>query len=110
MAPEVAKSSSGGLDFRADTWSLGCVVVEMSTGKYPQYNFRDAFTLRNAIRSGTGPIIPNSLSQTSKDFINKCLQPDQNKRPTAAELLAHPFVKESSCTQPDLSELLFGEG
>jgi len=30
-------------------------------------------------------------------------------RPTAAELLAHPFVNESSCTQPDLSELLYGE-
>jgi len=109
MAPEVANPKSGGYDFRADTWSLGCAVVEMSTGKYPQYNVRDALALERAIRKGTGPIIPNSLSHTLKDFINKCLQPDPNKRPTAAELLAHPFVNESSCTQPDLSELLFGE-
>jgi mitogen-activated protein kinase kinase kinase 1 len=110
MAPEVANPKSGGYDFRADTWSLGCAVVEMSTGKYPQYNVRDALALERAIRKGTGPLIPNSLSHTLTDFINKCLQPDPNKRPTAAELLAHPFVNESSCTQPDLSELLFGEG
>ncbi|KAL9343043.1 hypothetical protein Peur_063474 [Populus x canadensis] len=109
MAPEVANPKSGGYDFRADTWSLGCVVVEMSTRKSPQYNASNTLALERAIRKGTGPIIPDSLSQTSKDFIKKCLQPDPNKRPTAAELLAHPFVNESSCTQPDLSELLFGE-
>ncbi|KAG6742476.1 hypothetical protein POTOM_053347 [Populus tomentosa] len=109
MAPEVANPKSGGYDFRADTWSLGCAVVEMSTGKSPRYNVRDAFALERAIRMGTGPIIPNSFSHTLKDFIEKCLQPDPSLRPTAAELLAHPFVNESSCKQPDLSELLFGE-
>ncbi|KAJ6866088.1 mitogen-activated protein kinase kinase kinase 1 [Populus alba x Populus x berolinensis] len=109
MAPEVANPKSGGYDFRADTWSLGCTVVEMSTGKSPQYNVRDAWALERAIRKGTGPIIPDSLSETSKDFIKKCLQPDPSMRPTAAELLAHPFVNESSCSQPDLSELLYGE-
>lgn len=92
MAPEVANPKSGGYDFRADTWSLGCPVVEMSTGKSPRYNVRDALALERAIGKGTGPIIPDSLSQTSKDFIKKCLQPDPNMRPTAAELLAHPFV------------------
>ncbi|KAH8484283.1 hypothetical protein H0E87_028653 [Populus deltoides] len=86
LAPEVANPKSGGYDFRADTWSLGCAVVEMSTGKYPQYHFRDALALERAIRKGTGPIIPNSLSHTLKDFINKCLQPDPNKRPTAADI------------------------
>ena len=84
-------------------------MVEMSTGKYAQYNVRDALALERAIRKGTGPIIPNSLSHALKDFINKCLQPDPNKRPPAAELLSHPFVNESSCTQPDPRELLFGE-
>ncbi|CAK7322618.1 unnamed protein product [Dovyalis caffra] len=109
MAQEVANPKSAGYDFRADTWSIGCPVVEMVTRKYPQYNAKNAVGLELAIRKGKGPIIPDSLSHHLKDFINKCLQPDPKDRPTAAELLAHPFVNESSCTQPDLIELLSGE-
>ncbi|KAH8484260.1 hypothetical protein H0E87_028633 [Populus deltoides] len=85
MAPEVANPKSGGYDFRADTCSLGCVAVEMSTRKSLQYQARNTVALERAIRKGTGPIIPDSLSQTSKDFIKKCLQPDPNKRRTASE-------------------------
>ena len=106
MAPEVANPKGVGYGFPSDIWSLGCTVTEMSTRKYPQYNARNAVNLDRAIRSGKGPIVPDYLSDTLKDFINQCLQPDPKQRPTAAELLAHPFVNESSCTQPGLTELL----
>lgn len=39
------------------------------------------------------PAIPDNLSEEGKDFIRQCLQRDPAKRPTAAELLQHPFVK-----------------
>ncbi|KAJ6683312.1 hypothetical protein OIU85_007038 [Salix viminalis] len=103
MAPEVAKHKRVGYGFPSDIWSLGCTVTELSTRKYPQYNARNAVSLDRAIRSGKGPVVPNYLSDTLKDFINQCLQPDPNQRPTAADLLAHPFVNESSCPQPDLT-------
>ncbi|KAJ6420565.1 hypothetical protein OIU84_027995 [Salix udensis] len=106
MAPEVAKLKRVGYGFPSDIWSLGCTVTELSTRKHPHYNARDAFNLDRAIRSGKGPVVPDYLSDTLKDFINQCLQPDPNQRPTAADLLAHPFVNESSCAQPDLTELL----
>ncbi|KAJ6683308.1 hypothetical protein OIU85_007034 [Salix viminalis] len=67
---------------------------------------RNAVSLDRAIRSGKGPVVPDYLSDTLKDFITQCLQPDPNQRPTAADLLAHRFVNESSCPQPDLTELL----
>ncbi|KAJ6289781.1 hypothetical protein OIU78_025653 [Salix suchowensis] len=107
MAPEVAKLKRGGYGFPSDIWSLGCTVTELSTRKYPQYNARDRVSLYRAIRSGEGPVVPDYLSDTLKDFITQCLQPDPKQRPTAAELLAHPFVNESSCTQPGLTEMLF---
>lgn len=39
------------------------------------------------------PAIPDHLSRDGKDFVWKCLQRDPIHRPTAAELLEHPFVK-----------------
>ena len=106
MAPEVANRKRVSYGFPSDIWSLGCSVMEMSTRRYPQYNARNAMSLDRAIRSGKGPIVPDYLSDTLKDFINQCLQPDPNQRPAAADLLAHPFVNESSCTQPGLTDLL----
>ena len=38
------------------------------------------------------PRIPQSLTEEAKDFIKSCLQRDYDSRPTAQELLAHPFV------------------
>ncbi|KAJ6420562.1 hypothetical protein OIU84_027992 [Salix udensis] len=107
LADFVAKLKRVGYGFPSDIWSLGCTVTELSTRKYPQYNARDRVSLDRAIRSGEGPVVPDYLSDTLKDFINQCLQPDPYQRPTAADLLAHRFVNESSCPQPDLTELLF---
>ncbi|KAF9663229.1 hypothetical protein SADUNF_Sadunf17G0016500 [Salix dunnii] len=96
MAPEVAKRKRDGYGYPSDIWSLGCTVTELSTRKYPGYNADNAVAVDRAIRSGKGPIVPDYLSDTLKDFINQCLQTDPNQRPTAADLLAHPFVNESS--------------
>ncbi|KAB5515868.1 hypothetical protein DKX38_026516 [Salix brachista] len=82
--------------FPSDICSLGCTVLEMSTGEYPQCNAKKVFSVELAIRSGRGITVPRNLPRNLRDFINQCLQPDPNQRPTAAELLAHPFVKESS--------------
>lgn len=41
------------------------------------------------------PIIPEHLSDEGKDFIRQCLQREPRSRPTAAQLLDHPFVKNA---------------
>lgn len=38
------------------------------------------------------PSIPEHLSDEGKDFILQCLQRNPSHRPTAAQLLEHPFV------------------
>jgi mitogen-activated protein kinase kinase kinase 1 len=45
------------------------------------------------IGKGELPAIPDSLSRDARDFILKCLQVNPNNRPTAAQLLDHPFMK-----------------
>lgn len=39
------------------------------------------------------PAIPDHLSDDGKDFVRKCLQRNPSHRPTAIQLLEHPFVK-----------------
>lgn len=39
------------------------------------------------------PKIPENLSEAGKDFLQKCLQRDPNSRPTATQLMDHPFVR-----------------
>jgi len=45
------------------------------------------------IGRGIPPEIPNTLSEDARDFIKKCVQANPNDRPSAAQLLEHPFVQ-----------------
>ncbi|KAE8700053.1 protein RALF-like 34-like [Hibiscus syriacus] len=102
MAPE---SINGNVyDFPVDIWALGCVVVEMFTGKTawnlkPGSNMADLF-----IKIGVGdelPGIPTELSEEGKDFLGKCFSRDPSKRWTTEMLLNHPFmVADDETTVP----------
>ncbi|KAG6521381.1 mitogen-activated protein kinase kinase kinase 1-like [Zingiber officinale] len=92
MAPEVVKTKPYGPS--ADIWSLGCTVLEMLTRRppYPNLEWVEAFF---KIGRGELPVIPNSLSAEARDFIKRCLRFNPDDRPSAAQLLKHPFVKRS---------------
>ncbi|KAM2966205.1 hypothetical protein FF1_026644 [Malus domestica] len=92
MAPEVVNQMNGGYGLAADIWSLGCTVLEMLTRQPPYFPLEWTQALFQ-IGSGKLPPVPNWLSSDAKDFILKCLQVDPNSRPTAAQLLNHPFVE-----------------
>ncbi|CAN6274279.1 unnamed protein product [Urochloa humidicola] len=89
MAPEVAKAKPHGPP--ADIWSLGCTVLEMLTGKVPYPDMEWTHALLK-IGRGIPPEIPDTLSEDARDFIKKCVQANPNDRPSAAQLLEHPFV------------------
>ncbi|KAL6492853.1 hypothetical protein OROGR_032612 [Orobanche gracilis] len=91
MAPEVVRSLGYGLP--ADIWSLGCTVLEMLTRRFPYSNLESQMAALFRIGKGERPLIPDSLPTEARDFILKCLQVDPSSRPTAAQLLDHPFVK-----------------
>ncbi|XP_078163479.1 protein kinase superfamily protein [Carex rostrata] len=92
MAPEVIKNASG-CNLAVDIWSLGCTVLEMATSKPPWSQYEGIAAMFKIGNSKELPAIPDNLSEEGKDFIRQCLQRDPAKRPTAAELLQHPFVK-----------------
>ncbi|KAM7258406.1 hypothetical protein ACFE04_014147 [Oxalis oulophora] len=81
-----------GYDLPADIWSRGCTVLEMLTGRAPYSEFECMAALFK-ISKGNIPIVPISLSNCAQAFIIKCLKANPNDRPTASELLDHPFVR-----------------
>ncbi|XP_019150370.1 PREDICTED: mitogen-activated protein kinase kinase kinase 1-like isoform X2 [Ipomoea nil] len=90
MAPEVVRGRNSNW-LAADIWSLGCTVLEMLTRQPPYFHLETVQALFK-IANGKPPDVPSTLSSNAQDFIHKCLQVDPNARPTASQLLEHPFV------------------
>ncbi|XP_022861803.1 mitogen-activated protein kinase kinase kinase NPK1-like isoform X1 [Olea europaea var. sylvestris] len=91
MAPEVIVQS--GHSYSADIWSVGCTVIEMATGKAPwSQQYQEVAAIFYIGTTKSHPPIPEHLSADAKDFLLKCLQKEPDLRPTASDLLKHPFV------------------
>lgn len=93
MAPEVINPRKS-YWLPADIWSLGCTVLEMLTRRPPNGDLEWHRALWK-VGHGELPPIPDALSGDAKDFIQRCLKIEAADRPSAAELLDHPFVKRS---------------
>ncbi|KAF3291165.1 Suppressor of Sensor Kinase (SLN1) [Orbilia oligospora] len=94
MSPEVIKGENKGKHGSVDIWSLGCVVLEMATGRRPWANLDNEWAVMWNIAAGNPPQFPASdqLSEQGMDFLRLCFERDPRKRPTAAELLHNPWI------------------
>ena len=54
---------------------------------------QDAQSVINKIRQLSGPPKWPSVSEFLNDFLNYCFELDQNERPTAEDLLEHPWFE-----------------
>ncbi|KAK6250611.1 hypothetical protein QUC31_008170 [Theobroma cacao] len=96
LAPEVIRNTSG-YNLAVDIWSLGCTVLEMATTKPPWSQYEGVAAMFKIGNSKELPPIPDCLPDEGKDFVRQCLQRNPLHRPTAVQLLDHPFVK---CAAP----------
>ena len=100
MAPEVQITKVVqriGHGTPADIWSIGCVVIEMLTGKPPWISplIRLEELFLKIARTTEGPPYPPDISAECLDFLNNCFIIDPEKRPTCKDLLIHPFINGS---------------
>ncbi|XP_069173757.1 mitogen-activated protein kinase kinase kinase 4 isoform X4 [Procambarus clarkii] len=92
MAPEIFQSSEGH-GRAADVWSVGCVVIEMATGKRPWPEYDSSVQIMFRVGMGESPTIPKQLSEEGHEFLAGCFVHDPKSRSTVAQLLDHTFVK-----------------
>lgn len=99
MAPEVMASGGVkdiGYTYSADIWSVGCVVIEMFTGKRPWHPLKDEailFKVHLSSDSEKKPSYPVPISDEANHFLNNCLEFEPDKRLLADQLLELSFVK-----------------
>ncbi|GFY91283.1 mitogen-activated protein kinase kinase kinase 3 [Actinidia rufa] len=93
MAPEVVMNSNG-YSLPVDIWSLGCTILEMATSKPPWSQYEGVAAIFKIGNSKDIPAIPDHLSNDAKCFVKLCLQREPSARPTALQLLDHPFVQD----------------
>lgn len=89
MSPEVIKGSNEGRQGAIDIWSLGCVILEMSTGRRPWASLDNEWAIMYNIAQGNPPQLPSKdqLSPEGIDFLKRCFEKDPRKRASAVELL-----------------------
>lgn len=102
MAPEVLDQLTG-YDNRADIWSFGITALELANGQPPYANMPPMKIIvmvmdhpPPTLESTINPNNTTKFSKNFKDFIEKCLQKEPEKRWPTAKLLKHPFLKVSN--------------
>ncbi|GFP88966.1 mitogen-activated protein kinase kinase kinase anp1 [Phtheirospermum japonicum] len=88
----------------SDIWALGCVVLEMLTGKRPWEGEKEEILTRIGAEKEL-PKIPDWISEDAWDFLMCCFEREPGQRLTAELLLDHPFVDASCNYDGDVEEL-----
>lgn len=96
MSPEVIRGQNEGRQGAVDVWSLGCVVLEMASGKRPWATLDNEWAIMYNIAQGNPPALPSTdqISPEGMIFLERCFERNPKHRATAAELLQTRWIMQ----------------
>jgi len=104
MAPELIRGHDYGTG--VDIWSLGIMLMEMLEGEPPYMEFPPLRALFLITTKGIPPLVDQGKwSPDLLDFYSKCLEKEADKRPSAADLVEHSFLK-LACSPEDFAPII----
>jgi mitogen-activated protein kinase kinase 1 len=100
MSPERIQNRP--YSYASDIWSLGLVLHECATGKYPLHEQGTCIEMAQVILDADVPELPrDSFSAHFRDFLHQCLRRDPQSRLPAEVLLGAPWLQMHGAISPD---------
>ncbi|KAF2074269.1 hypothetical protein CYY_004402 [Polysphondylium violaceum] len=108
MAPEII--SEKGYNQSVDMWSFGITAIELIKGKPPGSDLPPSKVFMNLL-FGNSPSLAEEeergeCSHAYRDMVDKCLQKEPSRRPSASKLLEHKVFKYAKKSNYIVSNLL----
>ncbi|KAL6066966.1 non-specific serine/threonine protein kinase [Balamuthia mandrillaris] len=102
MSPEVLNGEDPESNpSKIDIWSLGITALQLAEGHPPYYNLHPARAIVLICLEDSPKLRePEKWSSSFSDFIAVCLLKNPSKRPSAVELLQHPFLLQATVQRP----------
>ncbi|PRP87636.1 hypothetical protein PROFUN_04663 [Planoprotostelium fungivorum] len=93
--------------YAADIWSLGVSLLELANKPGHGTSNKVKMMFLTATVGRLKPFDnPTKWTSVFHDFVSKCLEFDQDKRPLTEELLQHPFIQSSTQTKRVMQKIL----
>lgn len=102
MSPERINGKK--YSYSSDLWSLGLMLIELATGKYPYPKTNTYIEMVENIMTMPDPALPaKHFSEEFKDFVSHCVKKLPEQRWSVIQLAAHPWVLKYSQHEVDIS-------
>lgn len=95
MAPEVVAINPS-YDTRADIWSLGITIYEMTKGAPPHYNVMALQAMEVISKAAPPRLAEADGTKDMRDFVALCLREVASERPSADELIKTKWLKSAA--------------